>query len=145
MQNQFTLRQQIESFYNDGTFPGDYAHCYGFYDWFCKDEALKAKAEDLMPKVLKFAKKMNIDLDKHYVFFKNNCPMSGPLYDDFRICDLQTGEVVYNVTPKSGHTGLAEVHGIENNFLEPLFQGPTWSEMYHLLVPSNWKMPVATI
>jgi hypothetical protein len=145
MKKEITLREQIEAFQNDKSFPGDMSHCYNFYDWFCKDEALKGKAEKLMPKVIKFAKKMNIDLDKHYVFFKNNCPMSGSLYDDFRICDIQTSEVVYNVTPQSGHSGLAEVYGRENNFQSPLFEGQSWSEMFHNLIPANWSMPLAAI
>jgi hypothetical protein len=145
MQNEITLRQQIEAYQADKSFPGDMAHCYNFYDWFCSDEALEGRAHKLMPKVIRFAKKMNLDLDKYYVFFKNNCPMSGGLYDDFRICNIETGDVVYNVTPASGHTGMAEVWGKENNFKGSLFEAETWSELYNKLIPENWKMPVVTI
>ena len=148
MEKQITLREQIEAFQNDKSFPGDMSHCYNFYDWFCKKEALKGKAEKLMPKVLKFAKKMNLDMDKYYVFFKNNCPMNGSLYDDFRICDIETGDVVYNVCPSSGYNeslGEATVYGKENDFQGPLYKGETWSEMFNNLVPANWKMPVVAI
>lgn len=145
MEKEITLREQIEAFQNDKSFPGSMSHCYNFYDWFCKDESLKGKAEKLMPKVIKFAKKMSIDLDRHYVFFKNNCPMSGSLYDDFRICDLETSNVVYTVTPACGHSGMAEVWGKENDFKGSLFEAETWSELYHKLIPVGWKMPVVAI
>jgi hypothetical protein len=145
MEKEITLREQFEAFQKDGSFPGDRSHCYNFYDWFCKDEALKGRAEKLMPKAIKFAKKMDLDLDRYYIFFKNNCPMSGGLYDDFRICDMETGDVVYNVTPASGHSGMAEVYSKENGFSEPLFEAETWSELYNKLIPSNWKMPVVAI
>src|SRR3989339_672703 len=31
-----------------------------------------------------------VDLETCYVWFKNNCPLNGPLYDDFRIADIET-------------------------------------------------------
>jgi hypothetical protein len=124
-----TLRQQIEAFVSERKIIGDYEHCFGFYDWFCSDRALEAKAKNLMPKVIKFAKAKGIDLDRHYVWFKNNCPLDGPLYDDFRIASLETGDNVFTVTPKSGHTGLAEVYCQENLWNGPIHQAETWSQL----------------
>lgn len=126
-----TLKQQLEAF-DQGKFldsEGNESWCYNFYDWFCKDRALKAKSEKLFRIVKRWVKKRNTDTDKVYVFFKNNCPMHGPLYDDFRICDLETGDVIWNVTPKSGHSGLAEVWGRFNNFKEPIITGKTMNEI----------------
>jgi hypothetical protein len=126
-----TLKQQLEAF-DQGKFldsKGSESWCYNFYDWFCKEKALKAKSEKLFKMVKRWVKKRNTDTDKVYVFFKNNCPMNGPLYDDFRICDLETGDVIWNVTPKSGHSGLAEVWGRENDFKSPIVTGKTMNEI----------------
>ncbi len=126
------LNQQLSAF-NNGIFldsDGAESECYNFYDWFCKDSSLKAKAKRLYNATAKFVKKFEIDTNKHYVFFKNNCPMSGNLYDSFSICDIESGDVVYWVTPKSGHTGMAEICGKSNDFKEPIYSGFTISEIY---------------
>lgn len=127
-----TLRKQLEAFdngkYIDGE--GKESWCFNFYDWFCKDESLQRKADTLFRQVKKFvAANPDIDQDKHYVFFKNNCPMNGPLYDDFRICDIAEGNVKYNVTAKSGHTGQAEVYTSANGFNEPARTGKTFTDL----------------
>jgi hypothetical protein len=77
----------------------------------------------------RFVKKLDIDQDKHYVFFKNNCPMRGPLRDDFRICDRETGDVLFTVTPT---TGRVEVWGSENHFSEALFEGHSLNSFYNM-------------
>lgn len=79
-------------------------YCFGFYDWFCSTEALERKGRSLLAKVRKIAKSTKINLDTSYLWFKNNCPMVGGLYDDFRIADIKTGDVLYTVVPKTGHT-----------------------------------------
>ena len=38
-----------------------------------------------------------IDLDTNYGWFKNNCPLNGPLYDDFRFASIEDGEVQFTV------------------------------------------------
>lgn len=118
----FNLKQQFEAF-NQGRIVdsnGNENSCFNFYDWFCSDKSLERKSKKLYRAAIKFCEKFNVDLEKHYVFFKNNCPMNGPLYDDFRICDIESGDVIYNVTPKSGHTGQAEIYSAENGFKEAL-------------------------
>lgn len=119
----FNLKQQFEAF-NQGRIVdsnGSENGCFNFYDWFCSDKSLERKSKKLYRAAIKFCNKFNVDLEKHYVFFKNNCPCSGPLYDDFRICDIESGDVIYNVTPKSGHTGQAEIYSAENDFKEAIY------------------------
>ena len=71
------------------------------------------------------------DVDKTYVFFKNNCPLSSNLYDDFRICDMKTGKVLHTVSPSVGYSnmnGEATVWGKDNDFKEALVTG-TWKDV----------------
>lgn len=132
--NQPTLDQQIKAFQDGGKFLDD---LFYFYDWFCRDSSIENRARLLMPKVIKFVQRMNINTKEHYVFFKNNCPLYGNLYDDFRICDKETGNVIWTVTPKTGHfnnEGLpTEVWGRINDFNGPVIQAESWTKlMAHL-------------
>lgn len=131
MSNKISLRQQLEAFKN-GTImssEGTIDWCFNFYDWFCKDSSLENKAKRLFPMVVKFVKHHpEIDTEKVYVFFKNNCPLNGPLYDDFRICDIETGDVLWTVTPKSGHSGMFEAYSRNHGFSEPVYKGRNMTE-----------------
>jgi hypothetical protein len=103
----------------------------GWYDWFCRDSSLRGKTYALAPKVKRIAKSPKVNVDTMYVFFKNNCPLCGSLYDDFRICDMESGDVVFTIVPRSGHEatkGEAEVWGRENDFETPLFLGD-WKQV----------------
>ena len=108
---------------------GDQNSCFNFYDWFCKDSALERKANILFPKVKKFIESTRVDILDTYVFFKNNCPVNGPLYDDFRICD-ENG-VLFTVIPKCGHSGKAEIWGKNaSGKFECLKQAETFSKLF---------------
>lgn len=65
----------------------------GWYDWFCKDSSLKNKTLRMGRIIQEIKAGGKVNLKDWYVWFKNNCPLNGPLYDDFRIADLETGEV----------------------------------------------------
>ena len=103
----------------------------GWYDWFCQEKSLAKKTDTLYKKLLQIIRSKKFDIKSTYVLFKNNCPMAGKLYDDFRICDIKTGDVLYTVTPSSGHTGIkgqAEIWGKENDFKEAIVEG-TWKDV----------------
>ena len=130
-----TLKDQLLAF-REGKYlnsEGAESWCFNFWDWFCKTPSLKAKADRLFRLTEKAARALGVDLEKHYVFFKNNCPMSGPLYDDLRICDIETGDVVWNLTPKSGHSGKAELWGAKNEWKEPIAIASNATDLLKLL------------
>lgn len=102
-----------------------------WYDWFCKETSLENKGRTLLQRLNAISGSTKFDNDKTYVFFKNNHPCDGSLFDDFRICDIETGDVIYCVVPKSGYNinyGMAEVWGKENKFDAPIIEG-TWKEV----------------
>ena len=67
-----------------------------------------------------------------YVFFKNNCPYVGALYDQFSICDIESGDVLFccQHLEKGSHgcdKAHWEIYGRENDFKNTLIEG-TWNE-----------------
>ena len=103
----------------------------GWYDWFCEDEELKPRLDAMFPKIKEIAVSSKIDVDNMYVFFKNNCPGRGHIYDDFRFCEIKSGDVVYTVVPESGQEsikGQSEVWGKENKFDGALAKG-AWDDI----------------
>lgn len=103
----------------------------GWFDWFCKDSSLRNKTYALTAKLKQIVSSPKINPATMYVFFKNNCPCYGKLYDDFRLCDMETGNVIYTIVPAIGYEktyGQAEVWGKENDFIQALVAG-TWNDV----------------
>jgi len=88
---------------------------FAWYDWFCSDRALVSKGKRLVAKLQQVVHAnwtgRRFDPRKCYVFFKNNCPMVGTLYDDFRICSMETGDVDYTIVPATGHVLKPDTFG----------------------------------
>ena len=86
-------------------------NCFEFYDWFCYNSSLKNKAKKFIPK-LKFLVKMGIlDGDNLYVWFKNNCPLYGTLYDDMRFSTMcKENHFVGGIAPRQGYDDNKKCH-----------------------------------
>lgn len=125
MRNGITLRTWIERF-NKGDFNAkDVATQIeaGWYDWFCKDSSLAKKTKRMGNIIKLFIEGGRIDLDLHYVWFKNICPLGGPLYDDFRIAEIETNDIVFRVQIDSyREEERYTVYGKFNDFDKPLFE-----------------------
>jgi len=112
---------------------GEYIdRCCNFYDWFCKDSSIPTKAKSLTKKVKFLVDQEIVNPETTYVWFKNNCPVNGSLYDDFRFCTKKSlGESKYlgGVCPSLGYTdskGKCDVFLSCEDFKEILFD--SWSE-----------------
>lgn len=96
MEKGISIREWVKRFNNkEWDQPDCSTQCEaGWYDWFCKDSSLLNKTRRMgrIIKQIKDGGKVNLDSD--YVFFKNNCPCVGPLYDSFKICDSKSNNVI---------------------------------------------------
>ena len=73
--------------------------------------------------IKQFKETSKVDLDNTYVWFKNNCPLNGPLFDDFRIADIKDSSVIYTVPIDSPwEDARFVVYGKEDFFDKPLFK-----------------------
>lgn len=108
MEKVLTLRQFEQRMLNNQFDSSRASQCVaGWYDWFCKDSSLAGKTNRLGRKALQVARAAGIDLDKNYVWFKNNCPVYGSLYDSFSIAftDPAHNDTRIWITPACGHNG----------------------------------------
>lgn len=62
----------------------------GWFDWFCRDTSLANKTKKMGNIIKQIKVGGKVDLETSYVWFKNNWPFNGPLFDDFRIADIET-------------------------------------------------------
>ncbi|MDG0889223.1 hypothetical protein [Paracholeplasma manati] len=69
----------------------------GWFDWFCRDTSLANKTKKMGNIIKQIKARGKVDLETSYVWFKNNCPLSGPLYDDFRIADIENNNNLFVV------------------------------------------------
>lgn len=121
--------------YNNGEFASHNLklQCQVWYDWFCKDSSLLAKTMKLGKRVAQIAATHKFDANKCCMYFKNNCPAVGPLYDQFSIFEIETDRLLYVVQfLNRGSHGCEKAHcelyGIDNNFAEPIVNG-SWREV----------------
>ena len=92
-EKRISLKTWIERF-NNNEFENENTNVQieaGWYDWFCRDTSLKNKTKEMGQIIKQIKDGGKVDLNNMYVWFKNNCPMSGPLYDDFRIANISDG------------------------------------------------------
>jgi hypothetical protein len=132
METEIKLRGWIDLF-NEGKFDDIDVKVQidaGWYDWFCKDTSLKNKTKKMGNIIKQIKDGGKVNLDETYVWFKNNCPVAHPLYDDFRIARIDNKEVQFTVQISSPWENKRyTVYGISNVFLKPLFETDSSREL----------------
>jgi len=119
----------INSF-NNGEFNNPHLNTQieaGWWDWFCRDTSLPAKTRRMGKIIAQIKSGGKVDVENFYIWFKNNCPMSGPLYDDFRIANISDGEVQFTTQinscwNKSRYAVYGRKHVGGEFSSEPLFE-----------------------
>lgn len=137
MSEKLNFKAQLEAFRNQTE---EYAKdSYFFWDWFCSEKALKIKSKLLMTKAEKVMSKLGLDPEMHRVFFKNNCPGQGKLYDSFQICTYdEAGDVVIWCAPSLGYKseeGKAQLVDmrVRKKGEEGTITCSSWKELTHKL------------
>ena len=115
----------------------------GWYDWFCKDSSLANKTKKMGNIVRQVKRGGKVNLDDWYVWFKNNCPLNGPLYDDFRFASLETGDVQFTIQinccwNKHRYAVYGRTPDGEGHWDEPLFESDSLKDLVKWL-NSPWK------
>ena len=136
MSKEQSLRTWIESF-NKGDFDSKDLQTQikaGWYDWFCKDESLANKTKRMGNIVKQFKDGGKVNLETMYVWFKNNCPLAGPLYDDFRIADIESGDTLFTIQINCFREEKRyTVYGKKNDFDTSLFDTDSCKELVRWL------------
>ena len=106
----------------------------GWYDWFCKDSSLANKTKKMGNIVRQVKRGGKVNLDDWYVWFKNNCPLNGPLYDDFRFANRETGDVQFTIQidccwNNHKYCVYGRTPDGESHWDEPLFECDTKKEL----------------
>jgi len=132
MSKEQSLKTWIESF-NKGEYDSKDLQTQikaGWYDWFCKDESLVNKTKRMGNIVKQFKDGGKVNLETMYVWFKNNCPLAGPLYDDFRIADIESGDTLFTIQINCFREEKRYiVYGKKNDFDTPLFNTDSIKEL----------------
>lgn len=115
----------------------------GWYDWFCKDSSLANKTKKMGNIVCQVKKGGKVNLNDWYVWFKNNCPLNGPLYDDFRFASLETGDVQFTIQinccwNKHRYAVYGRTPDGEGHWDEPLFESDSLKDLVKWL-NSPWE------
>ncbi len=132
MRKEISIREWVERF-NDGKYESIEVQTQieaGWYDWFCRDSSLVNKTKRMGNIIKQIKPGGKVDLESSYVWFKNNCPFNGPLYDDFRIADIETDATLFvvqisNAYNKNSYTVFEQ----SNNFLTPVFESYSIKEV----------------
>jgi hypothetical protein len=114
----------------------------GFYDWFCKVSALENRANKLLIKLKFLVKEGLICGDTNYVWFKNNCPMVGDLYDDLRISNIETNDFLGGLCPRDsqGNATLWLLNTNNNDITE--FKEHKWNVLKKTLKNDKFKKEI---
>ena len=102
----------------------------GWFDWFCRDTSLANKTKKMGNIIKQIRAGVKVDLETSYVWFKNNCPLSGPLYDDFRIADIETNNnlIVVQIDCFRNDTKYTAYERLDG-FEKPVFQTDSSREL----------------